>query len=201
MERWLGSKVSAILLAAGLSSRMGGGRDKLLLPYGGKTLLARSVDLINSLPFREKILVTTFERLEQTVLPPDITPVVNPRPQAGLGESLRLGVSAAAGEYYLFLTADQPLLDSAQLLHLFRAAKENEGKIIYPTVHGIPRSPALFPARFREELLGQHGDTGGRGVRAAHPEDCLALEAGNPEAFFDVDTEEDYASLPYPNPS
>lgn len=194
MDRWIRENVSAILLAAGLSRRMGG-RDKLLLPCAGQTLLARAAALLDSLPFREKILVTTVPRLEQTALPPGITSVLNPHPEAGMGESLRLGVTAATGEAYLFLPADQPLLEPSTLLWLLRAARDNAGKIVYPSVGGEPRSPALFPARFRPELLALPGDSGGRGVRLAHPEDCLALEAENPAAFLDVDTGEDYALL------
>ena len=193
MEGYMETKISAIILAAGLSSRME--QDKLLLNYHGKTLLQCVVDLINGLPVFEKILVTTPFRLEKLLLPPGLRTMVNINPEIGMSESLRLGVLAATGDMYLFMAADQPRLSSEALLSMIDKAKRNPDKIIYPLVEGKPCMPALFPASFREELLSLTGDTGGRVVRLAHPEACLAFDAENPEEYMDIDTEEDYKSL------
>ncbi len=186
-------KISAILMAAGLSRRMGS--DKLLLSYRGKTLLQRAVDLLDGLRVFEKILVTTPARLTTLALSPGILTVMNERPEAGQSESLRLGVTAATGETYLFLAADQPRLTPQTLRPLLDKAGDRPDKIINPTIGGNPSTPALFPARFRAELLALAGDAGGRSIRAAHPESCLALEAESPEDFMDIDDLEDYRSL------
>ena len=195
MEHPAAFKVSAILLAAGLSSRMGRGRDKLLLPYRGQTLLQRAVALMAGLPLSERVLVTTPARLERIALPPEVRVIVNDRPQAGQSESLRLGLLAATGEGYLFLAADQPRLTPASLLPLLELAANNPDKIIFPAANGKPTTPTFFPARFRAELLAQTGDAGGRAVRAAHPQDCVALQAQSPGDFMDVDCDEDYRAL------
>ena len=192
-ERYLEPKISVIILAAGLSRRMR--HDKLLLYYRGKTLLQRVVDLANDLPVFEKILVITSVRLERLLLPPEIRTVVNNNPELGMSESLKLGVKAATGDAYLFMTADQPKLSSKAVFVIIDKAENNSGKIIYPQIDGKPCMPALFPACFREELLKLTGDIGGRAVRTAHPEACLAFDAVNPEEYFDIDTEEDYQSL------
>ena len=193
MEVSLQPRISAIILAAGFSRRMG--QDKLLLCYRGETLLQGTVDLCNCLPFFEKILVTTSSRLEKLTLPPGTRTVVNNNPERGMSESLRLGVLAATGDAYLFMAADQPKLSPKALLTLINKAKCNTDKIIHPQIEGKPCMPALFPASFREELLGLTGDTGGRVVRLAHPEACLAFEAENPEEYIDIDCEKDYKSL------
>jgi len=187
------ARVSAILLAAGLSRRMEG-RDKLRLVYGGMTLLERAVRLLDSLPFYEKILVTAPARFCGIALPPSVRTVMNPFPEDGQSGSVRLGVSAASGKWYLFLMADQPRLSAENLLPLLALAREND-KIIFPTVNGRPCSPTLFPARFRAELLSLTGDTGGRTVREAHPEACLGLEVKYPNDFRDIDSESDYTAL------
>ena len=180
------------MLAAGLSRRMGG-TDKLLLTYNGGTLLSRALALMDSLPVYERILVTTAERLKRVSVPGSVRVLVNPCPEDGQSGSLRLGVKAASGEYYLFLAADQPLLEAADVKPLLNAAEQS--RIVYPTVEGNPCTPALFSAVFREELLSQSGDCGGRLLRMAHPDACCALEAANPGNFFDIDCAESYAAL------
>ena len=186
--------MSAILLAAGLSRRMGK-QDKLLLMQGGKTLLAHAVTLLDSLPCREKILVISPQRLARITLPKGICVVINHNPQAGQSESLRLGLEKATGSQYLFLNADQPFLSLAALTPLLTLAKENVDNIIHPVVNAKPCSPVVFPARFRADLLAQTGDTGGRAVRAAHPQACLTFEPENPQDFMDIDCLEDYRRL------
>ena len=187
------SKVSAILLAAGLSLRMG--EDKLLLQYRGKTLLQRAVDLLSCLPVYEKILVTTKARLREISLPQGVHTVINPKPEDGQSGSLRLGVSAATGNQYLFLTADQPLLTAEDLQPLLKGAYSNEDSIIFPVISGKPCTPILFPSCYREELLALSGDIGGRTVRDRHPQACFAAEPEHPENFTDIDSPEDYLNL------
>ena len=186
--------ISAILLAAGQSARMGG-CDKLLLDYKGKILLQRAVDLLDALPCREKIFVTTPEKLAAVNLPERVLVVINLNPQNGQSESVRLGVNAASGSSYLFLNADQPRLTLSGLVKLFKLAEENSDKIIYPAVNKKPTTPVLFPARFRNDLLALRGDTGGRGLRSAFYTDCLSFEADNPDDFTDIDCMEDYRKL------
>ena len=187
-------KVSAILLAAGLSRRMRG-QDKLLLPFKGKILLQRAVDLLESLPVYEKILVTASARLELITMTPAIRVVINHHPEKGQSESLRLGVKAASGDAYFFLAADQPRLTLSSLYPVLELAKANADKIIYPAVNGNPCSPVLFPALFRSELLGLSGDTGGRTIRDAHPDACMAYDSEFPEDFIDIDCLEDWKKM------
>lgn len=186
-------KISAILLAAGLSRRMG--RDKLLLPYLDKTLLQHASDLLGSLPACERIIVTTSARVEGLELSQDIQTVINLRPEQGQSGSIKLGIAAASGDMYLFLSADQPSLNLDALRPLLDAAARNPDKIIYPLVLGKPCMPCLFPARFRDKLLALCGDTGGRTIREKHPEACLAVEVKDPELFQDIDSDEDYKAL------
>ena len=188
------SRVSAIMLAAGASRRMGG-RDKLLLEYEGKTLLQRAVELLDNLHVFERILVTTKARLEKSVVPASIHVVISCFSEEGQSGSLRQGLEMAAGDRYLFLMADQPLLTLAGLQPLLELSEKNIDKIVFPSVRGKPCTPSLFPARFREALMSLTGDMGGRAIRKAYPEACLTFEAENPNDFLDIDSEEEYRSL------
>lgn len=185
-------RVTVTILAAGLSRRMGGA-DKLLLPFRGKPLLAHTLDLAAELPFARRIVVTTAARLQAVPPPKGVDAVINPHPERGQSSSVRLGMAAAPdAQAYLFLTADQPLLDAAVVRMLVEEAAP--GYITYPAVNGKPAGPALFPALLREELLALEGDAGGRTVRAAHPALCRAVEMPAP-LFFDIDTPEAYREL------
>jgi len=208
-------KVSAILLAAGLSKRMG--KDKLFLDYRGKTILQHSVDLLSILPVEERIIVTTKSRIEyftekpeekiknisaqardskvQIYVLPDIKLCVNLQPENGLSSSIRTGIQTARGTHYFFLAADQPRLTKFDLIPMLEAAEANPDKIIFPGINSKPGSPAIFPAFFRSDLLNLKGDNGGRIIRDKNKALCMMLETENPENFMDVDNTEDYNGL------
>ena len=187
-----GFKVSAILLAAGLSTRMG--LDKLLLPFQGLTLLEHTIGVISAFPFYQRILVTTQARLSVINLDKKIKAIVNSNPELGQSGSIRLGVMNATGDAYMFFMADQPLLDHAAIEALLRYADGEH--IVYPIFNEVPCTPAIFPAKFREELLSVQGDQGGRQIRQSHPDACLPIElrSGAP-LLLDVDTWEDYCAV------
>jgi molybdenum cofactor cytidylyltransferase len=186
-------KVSAILLAAGLSARMGA--DKLLLDYNGKSFFQHSVDLLQELPVYELIIVTTDVRYKQVIIPPDIKVCINPHPEQGQSSSIRAGVEAATGTHYLFLVADQPLLASKDIQPLLDASVDNPEKIIFPIIDSNPTSPTLFPGSFREKLQKLCGDKGGRVLRDANKEVWHPVYPENPERFIDIDCKLDYIKL------
>jgi len=186
-------KVSAILLAAGLSRRMG--TDKLLLDYKGKTFLQHSIDLLSELPVYERIVVTTDARLELINMPPGIRPYINQKPESGQSWSIRIGTKEATGTHYMFMTADQPKLTPDDILPLFEAANQNPDKIIYPKIDSKPTSPTIFPESYRKKLLDLTGDTGGREIRDNNSKCCLEVEPENIMNYVDIDSEEEYHEL------
>ena len=186
-------RISCVLLAAGLSRRMG--EDKLMLPYRGRALLQHAVQLLGDLPVFERIIVTSEGRLGRIELPPGVRAVINPRPEEGQSGSLRLGLEAASGEWYLFLAADQPLLTVSDLQPLLDLADDRARIIAFPSINGEPRMPALFSACFRDELLSVRGDSGGREVRESNPGSCIEVAPEHPERFLDIDDVGDYKQI------
>lgn len=184
-------RIDGIILAAGLSSRMGA--NKLRLPFRGAPLLRHAVDLVAALPFASRILVTRPESVEGMALPPDFRLIFNDEPEKGQSSSLRLALSQARGDAYLFFTGDQPLLNRDVVERVL--AQAATGCIVVPRHAGRPGNPALFPAAFRDELLAVTGDRAGRVVREAHPDRCLYVEIEDGDALLDVDTPEEYEAL------
>src|SRR5215468_6125150 len=88
------SGVSAIILAAGSSQRMG--RPKQLLPLGGKTLLEHVLSVVRSSNVDEIILVLGFaaEEIQRQIRTTGLVAIINPDYRQGMGTSLRSGLTA-----------------------------------------------------------------------------------------------------------
>jgi len=186
-------KVSAILLAAGTSTRMG--KDKLLLDYKGRSFLENALNLLSDLPVYERFLVTTDDRSKNIKLPKNVKMLINQNPEDGQSSSIRKGIEAATGTHYLFLTADQPKITIDDISTLLITARKNPDKIIFPTLDSKPGSPAIFPERFRVDLQKLSGEAGGRGIRDANIKDSFPVEQENKGNFVDIDDENDYRNL------
>ena len=183
--------INGIILAAGLSSRMG--ENKLRLPFRGKPILRHVIDLAAALPLASVILVSREETVADMRLPDNVELVINPDPAQGQSSSLRLGLARADGDGYLFFQGDQPLLDAATVGRVLALADCDS--IVIPTHAGVPGNPVFFPANCREALMAVIGDRGGRAVREARPNACRYVEIPAPEPLLDVDTPEQYAAL------
>lgn len=183
--------VDGIILAAGLSRRMG--TNKLLLPFQGKPLAAHTLDLARSFSFASLTLVIREETAAALNIPDWIRVVNNPAPEEGQSLSLRLGLREAGAKGYLFFTADQPLLDAATVHAVLEHADDDS--IVVPVHAGTPGNPVFFAARFREDLLIARGDKGGRDVRDKHPAACRYVPVRHEATLWDIDTEEQYLRL------
>src|SRR5580704_3141709 len=89
--------VSAVILAAGTSTRMG--RPKQLLPLGGTTVLARAIENARSAGLVEMVLVlgASAEAIRRQLpqsLVEGLKVVVNQAYAQGMASSLREGISA-----------------------------------------------------------------------------------------------------------
>jgi molybdenum cofactor cytidylyltransferase len=187
--------IAALVLAAGLSRRMG--RPKLLLPLGGQSVIRRTVEpLIGQ--FADVVVVTgpSATAIHDELAGCSARFAVNPRPEDGQGTSVAAGVAALdpATRAVLILLGDQPALPSA-LIPALLAAFERTGKaIVAPVYRGFQGTPVLFAAAVFPELRALTGDRGARAVVGARPERVERVEFDIPEPA-DLDTPEDYARL------
>lgn len=191
------TKPIAIVLAAGLSRRMG--RAKLEFPWGDTTLLGHVVHLIQS--DLEWPLVVVRGPAAGDI--PGATVVPNPHPECGLANSLKLGVRAAVkmggdnSAIAVFL-ADQPFVTAEDAMTLWQALKAHHGcRAVRPRYHGEPGHPVLLRVeQVVDGLSGLHGDQGlGTWLRAQR--DVVEIEMmmnGRPNPAWDLDRPEDYAA-------
>jgi molybdenum cofactor cytidylyltransferase len=187
--------IASIVLAAGFARRMG--RQKLLLDLRGKPVVRWSVEAV--LPHVGDVVVVTGQddagvRGALEGLP--VRFVLNPRPQAGQGSSIAVGMAALKPWTAAVLIAlgDQPRLPDAVIPALLRAREKTGKPIAAPVYRGAQGTPVLFAGEVFAELSALAGDAGARAVVQARPERVARVEIDAPMPL-DVDTPEDYARL------
>lgn len=196
-------RVSAVLLAAGLSARMGE-KNKLLLPFRGRTLIEHMVDVLLASRLAEVVVVLGHEaeRVRPLLAGRPLTLVHHPHFAEGMGSSLKAGlrkVSPDATGIMVCLT-DHPLLEPTDIDHLIAAfGSENGGKardIAVPYYKGQRGNPVLFATRYLDEVLATRGPVAGcRGIVQRYPEAMQAVEMPDDHILRDIDTPEDYRAL------
>src|SRR6186997_2110781 len=99
--------VSAIVLAAGLSKRMGN-ENKLLLPYNDKTIIETTLQHLLDAGMEEIIVITGHETklVSTTIQHLPVTIMHNPFYEKGMTTSIQKGVETATGKGYMICLAD-----------------------------------------------------------------------------------------------
>ncbi|MDR3209155.1 MAG: nucleotidyltransferase family protein [Oscillospiraceae bacterium] len=182
---------AALILAAGLSTRMGA--FKPLLPVGGTTAIRRTVAA--ALQGADSVAVVTGHRhaaLAEELRGTGASLVYNERYRDGMFSSLRAGLAALPAETdaFFLLPADCCAVAPATL-GMLRAAYR--GEILYPVCDGRRGHPPLIPARHIPGLLAYNGEDGARGYFLRFSFD--AAETRDPGVLLDMDTPEDYAAI------
>jgi molybdenum cofactor cytidylyltransferase len=185
-------RVDAVILASGLSRRMG--CNKLLLPLGGSTVLDQFLSGFPYALFENVIVVHGEGEVAAIARRYPVVLCHNQKPEAGKSHSIQLGLSVSTAEDgILFAVADQPLLTGgviARLIEMFY--KKKCQKIIVPKVQGAPANPVVFPTACRDELAVLQGDSGGRQLLDRQPDRVCYLPFASGEEFCDIDTPELY---------
>lgn len=173
-------RVTAIILAAGGSSRLGA--PKQLLPFRGKTLLQHAIDTARAACDRVRVVV--HPALRDSASGVDV--VINDEWEEGLASSIRRGLEGIESDVLLML-CDQPLVTPEHLRALVAAG----APIAASGYRGIAGVPSFFAAHFLDELRALRGDQGARRVIEKHGAVTIPFEA----AAFDVDTPTDAQKL------
>ena len=186
--------ISAILLGAGESKRMG--RKKLSLLWGKRTILEHCLQTLLRSRVKEVILVVN-DRTEMIVRhwsKNRVKVVVNPDYRKGMSISIRCGLKALNPKSggILIALGDQPFIKTRTINALIGAFGRAEGKIIVPSFRGRRGHPVIFHRKYEEELLRLRGDAGGKTIIMKHPEDVHIIPVKSEGVIRDIDTWRDY---------
>ena len=191
--------LNAIVLAAGSSRRMG--KNKLLLPYKGRPLLAYVVGNILAAKVGAVIVVTGHEAelIGETLKGLPVKLVHNARYEEGMTSSIQTGVAAANGEGYMICLSDMALIapdEYALLKKAFtRQYKRDKACIIQPTYDTQIGNPVTFSAHWRQAILEHTNPEGCKDILRSHPENIYRLEMLSSSVLQDLDWPEDYEQL------
>ena len=189
--------ISAIILAAGESKRMG--QPKQLLPFRGSTLLGQIMENLLQSQAAEIIVVLGYqaEKIIPQIAREPVKIVVNPDFEQGMSSSIKCGLShiSEAADGVMIVLGDQPLIEKETIDLLIERHRQSERGIILPVYKGIRGHPVIFKMKYKDELLRLTGDIGGRQIIERHPSDVLEVEVDYESVVISIDAESDYQSL------
>lgn len=163
-----------------------GGPNKLLLPYGGTTVVGAVVQTLLSCGL-DVVVVTGRDALEVARSVAPARTVFNPSFASGLGSSIAVGVAQVPEESAVLIAlGDMPSLRKDVVESLLGRASRDA--IVVPRYQETPEKPGhpvLFGQSFRAALLQLKGDNGARPIIETHRESVVTLDV--PGLLADVD--------------
>jgi molybdenum cofactor cytidylyltransferase len=188
---------SVIILAAGMSSRLG--RPKQLLPYKGATLLQQTIRcaIASGCSYHLVVLGANAAQVSKEIDQTRTHITLNAAWQEGMGSSIRSGIQdlltlAPGTDGVLLMVCDQPFVTPALLNSLVDTHLQT-GKPVVTSDYGNADGPPVF---FHKSLFPELQSLTGSGAKKIvqkYKNEAAAFPF--PQGRFDIDTERDYEQL------
>lgn len=189
---------AAIVLAAGLSRRMGAA-NKLLERVGETALLRGMVIACAAISDHPVTVVTGHESdaVKQLLRGLPVRFVHNDRYAEGQMTSVDTGLRHAPfAQTYLLALGDQPKITVDCLRALLNAHHvEPDDRITVPMVNGVRGNPIVIPANHRASMLADPVNLGCRKLTRTSPEILRAFTTTDDSFVVDIDTPDDLARV------
>ena len=186
--------ISAIVLAAGQSKRMG--RAKQLLPFGSGTILETVIKSLAESKVDEIILVLGYraEEIRESLSYTPAKTVINPSYQEGMSSSIICGMNAVDenADAVMIVLGDQPLIGTDVIDMLVKKYRDGDRGIVVPLYKKRRGNPVIFDIKYKDKLSALHGDIGGREIVASDSEDVLEVNIESEAVICDIDEEDEY---------
>jgi molybdenum cofactor cytidylyltransferase len=193
----MASPFSAVILAAGTSTRMG--TAKQLLQLDDRPLLQHVLNCVRASGVKEIVLVLGFaaEEIQKEIDVQNARVVLNENYRRGMGTSLKEGLSAVdpqcAGA--LIILGDQPFVRSATLDLLMAEHHRSEAQIVIPTYRGFRGNPVLLDRSVFPEVMALDGDMGCRAIFGDHLGGIVKLPVDDAGILLDIDRHSDFETV------
>jgi len=196
--------ISAIILAAGLSTRMGD-KNKLLLEFKDKTIIQSTIESVLASEVMEVIVVCGHqkERMRQLIdenkYP--IKLVENPNYKTGMTTSIQAGIMSVSkfADGYMICMGDMPLIETAHynsiILAFRKAFLKDQMSIAVPYFDQRRGNPVIFSAKYKDVILSHEKPEGCREIIDGNNDSVIEVKLTTEIETLDVDKNEDYLAL------
>lgn len=193
------ARIAALVLAAGMSTRMGA-TNKLLADLGGETMVRRVVKQVLASRLDDVVVVTghQHEQVAGELSDLDCRLVQNPLFETGLASTLRAGLAAlpASVEAAMIALGDMPKVTVSHINRLLSVYTQSQQQhIVVPTFDGRRGNPVLFARHYFSELRAVTGDKGGRELLRVYNSRVCEVAMDDNSILIDVDEPAELASL------
>lgn len=190
--------ISALLLAAGESSRMG--RDKALLNYRGKTFLEHILATLRESGIARTVVVLGHhaDEIRRAVNLGGAEVVLNQDYRLGQTSSLQAGLRALGQpeiEAVVLCLVDHPAVSAEVVKALIAAFRQSAAPVVVPTHQGQRGHPVLIARPLFNELLSIDLHQGANSVIRKHRVSTHFIEVQDPGILLDIDDLEAYRQL------
>lgn len=191
-------RISAIVLAAGLSTRMG--RNKMLLPWGNTTVIEQVVQSLVQAHLDPIIVVTGSSRnLVEKILEGDqVRCIFNPNFANGeMIDSILVGMQALPtdGDAFCLVLGDQPQIEQDILRQILDHYMTNRPVLVVPS-HNMRRGhPWIIDRLLWNELQSLRSPYTLRDFLNTHASEISYVNVNNESILQDLDTPDDYKRM------
>lgn len=205
--------ITCIVLAAGMSRRMGEA-NKMLLPFGSSTIFETTLSNISQANIGEVIVVVGFEAEKinklmnsgQWIIDSGQYLIIeNTDYEKGMTSSIKAGIRAVEirnpkpESPFMICLSDMPLISPEEyrfLANQFSAiSKDDKQAIVVPFFKGEKGNPVIFSAFYKNALLHLSDTEGGKSILKAHQKHVYKIDMPSDSVLRDADTKEDYERL------
>lgn len=182
--------ISAIVLAAGRSTRMG--RQKMLMPWGETTVLGRVIDTLKSAKIEGMVVVTNSE-IAATIAHFQLPILLNDSGEMLASIKVGLQNQKPSAEAVLLCLGDQPQVQEGSVRSVCDAFRESKSELVVPS-HQMRRGhPWLIARSLWGEILAMEDSQTMRDFLNRHQAEILYVNCDTPTILQDLDTPEDYS--------
>jgi molybdenum cofactor cytidylyltransferase len=190
--------ITAVVLAAGLSTRMG--QPKMMLKWGNKTVIQQVVDTLFESSIIDVIVVSGewYKEISSLVTAEGVKVIVNPLFANGeMTASLQTGISnmPEASTHALVVLGDQPFLNPDTISKLIAASQISNKKIIMPSINDRRGHPWLIERSIWVEVMALKPPLTMRDFFNIYQTEIEYVVVNDENIIQDMDTPEDYRHL------
>jgi molybdenum cofactor cytidylyltransferase len=186
--------ISAIILAAGESKRMG--QPKMLLPWGDTTVLGRVIEVFHAAGVQEVLVITggAREQVEKTIGNSARTAFNEGYKSGEMLSSLQTGLSALKPETDAVLIAlgDQPQIEEKTVRLVLQEYERRGASIVVPSYQLHRGHPWLAARKHWKTILQMQRPDSPREFLNRFSHEIHYVEVNSPTILQDLDTPEDY---------